>query len=182
MIENKKTIIITAIVAVVVIIGAFMLGSWNERRIITSVIKSNPVPQVAVQNQNTVPADPSLDKAIKSNDLSQCAKLATADKQAQCKSAVAMNLASEKNDPSICSKSGLSEADTADCQNTVNFSTASSGDISSCDKITDPGTKYSCVFNAWNSKAVKDKNPAVCDNIAEQINKDLCKENVAAVK
>jgi hypothetical protein len=106
----------------------------------------------------------------------------TAEKQIQCKNTIALAQASDKKDPTICTKSGLSQSDADNCQNTVNFSTASAGDVSSCDKITDQVTKSSCVFNYWNSKAIKDKNPAVCDNVSDQINRDLCKENVAAVK
>ena len=181
-IQKVSQVIFFAIIAILLLVGAFLFGvNWKEKQIIIPNFGPN---DGLIDNQNQ--AIPELQvseeylQAIQSGNENECDKLKNQEEKSQCKKGIIVNIANEKKDKTECDKL-QGQTEILDCKNSVIFNIAVEGDILACNSLSDETIKQSCIFNAWNTKAINEKNPTICDNISEKTGQDLCKENVKAL-
>ena len=170
--------ILFAIIAILLLVGVFFLGAfWKEKQIIFPDFGPNDG-LIDNQQESPVQEEPSEEyiQAVSNRDEKACETLKEGEKTL-CKRDIIVNIANEKKDKAECDKL-QDQTEISDCKDGITFNIAVEGDILACNSLSDEITKQSCILNAWNTKAINEKNPAICDNISEKMNQDLCKENV----
>lgn len=169
--SHFKNILAPLIVAVIVVgFGAYLYFP----QILSKFLNTTKVVEVKTELE----LQQQVADIVATKDFSQCSKVSDLIYKVVCVNNIALNLAQETQDLSYCQKIDNNLVPISDCERQIIFTkSVTKGDVKVCEETNDAMIKEECITGYWQTKAYKEGNTALCENIGNEFGKNFCYDN-----